>query len=113
MLHVFDECANEQYQRNPTLKDDQSASGSKQKIIFDQLNFSTKGQIIESDGDIIAENVPIITPTGDIIVESLSLTVKFFKQKLKSSIFLLHRLLHPCMFSSPVRMVVVNLPSFE
>jgi hypothetical protein len=35
-----------------------------------------EGQIIESDEDIIAENVPIITPNGDVIVESLSLKVK-------------------------------------
>jgi hypothetical protein len=35
----------------------------------------TEGQIIESDGDIIAEDVPIITPNGDVIVESLSLKV--------------------------------------
>lgn len=43
-----------------------------------------EGQIIESNGDIIAENVPIITPNGDIIVESLSLKVKFFIKTNKS-----------------------------
>ena len=35
-----------------------------------------EGEIIESDEDIVAENVPIITPNGDIIVESLSLKVR-------------------------------------
>lgn len=39
-----------------------------------------EGQIIESEEDIIAENVPIITPNGDVIVESLSLKVKFFTE---------------------------------
>lgn len=43
-----------------------------------------EGKIIESNGDIIAENVPIITPNGDIIVESLSLKVKFFMKTNKS-----------------------------
>ena len=42
-----------------------------------------EGQIIESDEDIIAENVPIITPNGDIIVESLSLKVKTLNQIIK------------------------------
>ena len=38
-----------------------------------------EGEIIPSDEDIIAENVPIITPNGDIIVNSLSLKVRFRK----------------------------------
>jgi hypothetical protein len=51
----------------------------KQKVTFDPQAFLIKGQIIESNEDIIAENIPIITPNGDIIVESLSLKVKFYK----------------------------------
>jgi len=51
----------------------------KQKNLF--FFILIEGQIIESDEDIIAENVPIITPNGDIIVDSLSLKVKFFKLK--------------------------------
>jgi hypothetical protein len=33
------------------------------------------GRIIQSNEDIIAENVPIVTPNGDTIVDSLSLKV--------------------------------------
>ncbi len=62
MLHVFDQCAHEQYQRIPMIKEE-------------NLSIGMKGQIIESNEDIIVENVPIITPNGDIIVESLSLKI--------------------------------------
>jgi ABC-type uncharacterized transport system fused permease/ATPase subunit len=80
MLHVFDECAHERYQRIPMIKEEERESvGMKQKVTFDPQAFLIKGQIIESNEDIIAENIPIITPNGDIIVESLSLKVKFYK----------------------------------
>ncbi|CAF0803898.1 unnamed protein product [Adineta ricciae] len=72
MLHVFDECANERYQRIPVTTDDQSIPAIQRRILMNQ---QAKGEIIESVEDIIAENVPIITPNGDIIVESLSLKI--------------------------------------
>lgn len=71
MLRVFDECAHEKYQRLPTIKEENGSVGIK----LDQQDCSIKGQIIESTEDIIAENVPVITPNGDIIIENLSLKV--------------------------------------
>lgn len=48
-----------------------------EKFFSFQLFFlSLEGQIIESDEDVIVENVPVVTPTGDIIVENLSLKVR-------------------------------------
>jgi hypothetical protein len=80
MLHVFDDCAHENYQRTPVIHEDDnehSLAVVKRKVAINQR---AEGQIIESDEDIIAENVPIITPNSDIIVESLSLKVKFINQ---------------------------------
>ncbi|CAF4218125.1 unnamed protein product, partial [Rotaria sordida] len=73
MLYVFDECAHERYQRIPMiLGEEYSCISMKRKVT---LNQQAHGQIIESNDDIIAENVPIITPNGDVIVESLSLKI--------------------------------------
>ena len=36
MLHVFDECAHERYQRIPMVKDEHSSVGLKRKIAFNQ-----------------------------------------------------------------------------
>ncbi|CAF1062041.1 unnamed protein product [Adineta steineri] len=72
MLHVFDECANERYRRSSMAIDDHTSVDMKRKVI---LNQQAEGQIIESDENIIVENVPIITPNGDIIVDSLSLKI--------------------------------------
>ncbi|CAF0781644.1 unnamed protein product [Adineta steineri] len=76
MLHVFDDCAHSNYQRTPIIPSENpsecSSALAKRKISVDHR---AKGEIIESDEDIIAENVPIITPNGDIIVESLSLKI--------------------------------------
>ena len=75
--------------------------------------FWLEGEIIESDEDIIAENVPIITPNGDIIVESLSLKVTCLnndKERQSSrSCFRSHQ---RCMCLSRVRMGVANPHSF-
>jgi ABC-type uncharacterized transport system fused permease/ATPase subunit len=86
MLHVFDQCAHEQYRRISMINEKNSSNGIKRKIVFDSQEFSIRGQIIESHEDIIVENVPIITPNGDIIVESLSLKVKKFSKKIIFSI---------------------------
>lgn len=76
MLHVFDECANERYQRTPVTTSEQqhehSSAHAKRKVAINQ---KAEGEIIPSDEDIIAENVPIITPNGDVIVDSLSLKI--------------------------------------
>ncbi|CAF0860020.1 unnamed protein product [Rotaria sp. Silwood1] len=72
MLHVFDECAHERYQRIPMIIEEHSNTGMKRKFTFNQ---QAEGQIIESDEDIIAENLPIITPNGDVLVENLSLKI--------------------------------------
>ncbi|CAF0823163.1 unnamed protein product [Rotaria sordida] len=76
MLHVFDECAHEHYQRASVTMDEShnehSLTSVKRKVAVNQR---AEGQIIESEGDIIAENVPIITPNGDVIVQSLSLKI--------------------------------------
>ncbi|CAF1993907.1 unnamed protein product [Rotaria magnacalcarata] len=71
MLHVFEECAHERYQLRPMTVGEDSYIEAKRKV---NLN-PQEGQIIESDEDIIAENLPIITPNGDVIIESLSLKI--------------------------------------
>ncbi|UJR37666.1 hypothetical protein I4U23_030362 [Adineta vaga] len=77
MLHVFDDCAHEHYQRalvepNENPNEHSSSTIAKRKVTVNQR---PEGRIIESDEDIIAENVPIITPNGDVIVDSLSLKI--------------------------------------
>jgi ABC-type uncharacterized transport system fused permease/ATPase subunit len=99
MLHVFDECAHERYQRIPMVKEEHGSNGIKRKVELDQQEFLTKGQIIESNEDIIAENVPIITPNGDVIVESLSLKVKLSNEYTQNiSIFLLDYPSYACSY---------------
>ncbi|CAM4802882.1 unnamed protein product [Rotaria magnacalcarata] len=71
VLHVFEECAHERYQLRPMTVGEDSYIEAKRKV---NLN-PQEGQIIESDEDIIAENLPIITPNGDVIIESLSLKI--------------------------------------
>ncbi|CAF1133170.1 unnamed protein product [Rotaria magnacalcarata] len=71
MLHVFEECAHERYPLRPMTVGEDSYIEAKRKV---NLN-PQEGQIIESDEDIIAENLPIITPNGDVIIESLSLKI--------------------------------------
>ncbi|CAM4808010.1 unnamed protein product [Rotaria magnacalcarata] len=72
MLHVFEECAHERYPLRPMTVGEDSYIEAKRKV---NLNPQGEGQIIESDEDIIAENLPIITPNGDVIIESLSLKI--------------------------------------
>ena len=88
MLQVFEDCADERYVRISSETDNHSApvqisvqrGGLKskfQRILFTTfLSSSIDGKIIESEGDIIVENVPIITPNGDRIVDDLTLKVK-------------------------------------
>ncbi|CAM4909282.1 unnamed protein product [Rotaria socialis] len=71
MLQVFDECAHERYQRLPTIVGEDSYIEAKRKVNLNPQG----GRTIESDADIIAENLPIITPNGDVIIESLSLKI--------------------------------------
>ena len=78
MLKVFDDCANENYQRIVEITDEKT-----HRIDLSQRTDSP-GQIIESDGEIIVENVPVVTPTGDIIVESLSLKVRLINSMMKT-----------------------------
>lgn len=40
------------------------------------VHCSCAGDVIETERDIIVENVPIITPNGDVVVNKLNLQVR-------------------------------------
>ncbi|KAK0062489.1 ATP-binding cassette sub-family D member 2 [Biomphalaria pfeifferi] len=72
MFEVFEDVKLGKYQRNTV---------TKQKPIktnFERISGSLvqKGVVIDTESTIIIENLPIITPNGDIIVQSLSLKIE-------------------------------------
>ncbi|XP_014671091.1 PREDICTED: ATP-binding cassette sub-family D member 2-like [Priapulus caudatus] len=68
MLEVFEHVANGRYERNSVTVNSIKSKGS----INGSLDI--KGEIVESvDGSIKLEDVPIITPNGDVVVASLSI----------------------------------------
>ncbi|CAF1409663.1 unnamed protein product, partial [Didymodactylos carnosus] len=64
MFHVFNDCENESYQR-ATISDNSNDSTIKHKRKI-ELSNKADGQIFDTNDDIIVQDVPIITPNGDI-----------------------------------------------
>jgi ATP-binding cassette subfamily D (ALD) long-chain fatty acid import protein len=45
-------------------------------FLEDVIVLQNRGQVVESEDDIIFDQVPIISPNGDVLVKSLSFHVK-------------------------------------
>ncbi|KAK7101616.1 ATP-binding cassette sub-family D member 1-like [Littorina saxatilis] len=71
LFEVFEDMKNGRYQRN-------TVTHSKSKVAHDRINgpLTQKGQVVETESTIDIENLPIITPNGDIIVASLTLQIE-------------------------------------
>jgi len=70
MLNVFDEVAEGHYKRSTTPSTPQTKHGARWDIS------RIEGCVIETHDMISLEDVPIITPTGDVVVESLTLEIR-------------------------------------
>ncbi|KAH3880850.1 ATP-binding cassette sub-family D member 1-like [Dreissena polymorpha] len=73
MFSVFDDVRKGKYERN-IVTNDKKAQGKKQ---LEKLSgpLTAAGEVVITDGSIFIEDMPIITPNGDIIVKSLSLQI--------------------------------------
>lgn len=71
MFEVFEDVQNGRYKRNTVTK-------SKPKVMHDRIAgpLVQKGEVVDTDSTIDIENLPIITPNGDIIVASLTLKME-------------------------------------
>ncbi|RUS82089.1 hypothetical protein EGW08_010134, partial [Elysia chlorotica] len=69
MFEVFDDVKNGRYQRNTVTKQQKSIKLSHERISGPLVQ---KGTVIDTQSTIVLEDLPIITPNGDIIVQSLS-----------------------------------------
>ena len=86
MLLVFDEVKRGHYQRNASIRpekrrdsiDEAEAALSPHGPQVGQVVDLTQlpgGEVVDTEASIILKNVPIITPTGDMVVTSLSFEV--------------------------------------
>ncbi|KAM8862257.1 ATP-binding cassette sub-family D member 1 isoform 1-T1 [Spinachia spinachia] len=71
MLEVFEE-VNEGVYRRPGGREEASSGGGVQHY---RRSLDTRGQVISVEKGIRCENLPIITPTGDVVVSSLTIQV--------------------------------------
>ncbi|KAK3585980.1 hypothetical protein CHS0354_038534 [Potamilus streckersoni] len=74
MLEVFDDVRKGQYQRNVVIKDKPKTKKTALETITYPLE--VKAEVVETEGLIDIENLPIITPNGDVIVKRLSLKLE-------------------------------------
>ena len=85
MLIVFEDVRNGRYQRNtprPKSRKD-SIDGAETALLAHgpqvgqvvDLSELSGGEVVDTESSIVLKNVPIITPTGDIVVSSLSFEV--------------------------------------
>ncbi|XP_054974087.1 ATP-binding cassette sub-family D member 2 [Sorex araneus] len=75
MFWVFDEVKRGIYKRSVTQESKtQSKNGANTELLSDAL--AIKGKVIDVDHGIICENVPIITPTGEVVASRLNFKVE-------------------------------------
>ncbi|XP_055963792.1 ATP-binding cassette sub-family D member 2 [Sorex fumeus] len=75
MFWVFDEVKRGIYKRTLTQESkNQNKNGANTELLSDAL--AIKGKVIDVDHGIICENVPIITPTGEIVASRLNFKVE-------------------------------------
>ncbi|XP_038626384.1 ATP-binding cassette sub-family D member 2 [Tachyglossus aculeatus] len=77
MFSVFDEVQRDIYKRSATVQEPENHSKNEDKtepLFTDTLEI--KGKVIDVDHGIICENVPIITPTGEVVASRLNFKVR-------------------------------------
>lgn len=74
MFEVFDDVRIGKYERNTVTKTEEVISKSALETVTGPLEI--KGEVVETDSHILIDDMPIITPNGDIIVQSLSLKME-------------------------------------
>ncbi|XP_045166777.2 ATP-binding cassette sub-family D member 1-like [Mercenaria mercenaria] len=74
MFTVFEDVKQGKYKRTLVVKDGQKKTG----VLLEKIEGPVKahGEVVETERNILVENMPIITPNGDIIVKSLSLQME-------------------------------------
>ncbi|XP_065521793.1 ATP-binding cassette sub-family D member 2 [Lathamus discolor] len=77
MFSVFDEVKRGIYRRNAVIQESENNSKNEDKAeLHIEGPLEIKGQVIDVDHGIICENVPIITPNGDVVVSRLNFKVE-------------------------------------
>ncbi|XP_010007583.1 PREDICTED: ATP-binding cassette sub-family D member 2, partial [Nestor notabilis] len=77
MFSVFDEVKKGIYRRNAVIQESENNSKNEDKAeLHIEGPLEIKGQVIDVDHGIICENVPIITPNGDVVVSRLNFKVE-------------------------------------
>lgn len=79
MFAVFEEVSSGNYKRTVTKSSAKRSRNQLAKLTFNKDGMpEIRGVIIESDQIVRLEDVPVITPNCDIVVPSLTLTVRVF-----------------------------------
>ncbi|XP_009981768.1 PREDICTED: ATP-binding cassette sub-family D member 2, partial [Tauraco erythrolophus] len=77
MFSVFDEVKRGIYKRTAVIQDSENNSKNEDKAeLHIDGPLEIKGKVIDVDHGIICENVPIITPNGDVVVSRLNFKVQ-------------------------------------
>ena len=77
MKEVLKDLENGQFVRTQIVKDDGDPYGHGHKVSqLDNINSISKGRVIETDEHIKFDKVPIVSPNGDILVESIDFEVR-------------------------------------
>uniref|UniRef100_A0A7M4F6D8 ATP binding cassette subfamily D member 2 n=1 Tax=Crocodylus porosus TaxID=8502 RepID=A0A7M4F6D8_CROPO len=77
MFSVFDEVKRGIYKKTAVIQEERSNSRNEDKVeLHIDGPLEIKGKVIDVDHGIVCENVPIITPNGDVVVSRLNFKVQ-------------------------------------